>query len=224
MVNSLVKRILYCFYRIENKILGNKLKEDSPGWKKYKNSSIKIPKIKKDPTILGASAYFHDSSACILKNGKIIAAAEEERFTRVKHDNSFPLNSINYCIKEAKQKEIDLIVFFENPKEKLKRIKESFNKSFSDYESYSKFHDSWKNKKTNKAIIKKFREIGLKSKVIFMDHHLSHAASSYLLSPFNESAILTIDGVGEKITTTLGFGKKNKVSIDETIAFPNSLG
>src|SRR3989344_1223826 len=149
--------------------------------------------------ILGISAFFHDSSACIIKDGRIIAAAEEERFTRKKHDLSFPFNSINFCLKRANItiKEVDYIAFYEKPLLKFERVVSQFIETFpKGLWAFYKTMPSWINEKLRvQSIIK--RKLKYKGNIAFVEHHLCHAASSYLVSPFEESAILTIDGVGE---------------------------
>lgn len=193
-------------------------------WLNYHKIAIKLPKIK-NPTVLGFSAYFHDSSACIIKNGKVIAAADEERFSRKKHDANFPTQAIGYCLKEAKANKIDAVAFYENPDEKWKRVKTMLERSRPPKEIYDNIISLWKNFKCKQKIQKKFKEVtGLKNKIIFLDHHLSHAASSYYVSGFNKATVITIDGVGEKNTTTFGYAKDNKVTLKKCIEFPDSIG
>ena len=154
--------------------------------------------------ILGIACFYHDSSACILKDGKIIAAAEEERFTRRKHDTSFPINAINYCLKEAgiDGSQLDYVGFYEKPFLKFERLLhqhiEMFPRSFW---TFYRALPSWINEKLRiPSLVKK--KVKYKKGIIFVEHHMSHAASSYLVSPFDEAAILTVDGVGEWATTT----------------------
>ena len=176
--------------------------------------------------ILGISAFFHDSSACIIKDGRIIAAAEEERFTRKKHDLSFPFNSINFCLKRANItiKEVDYIAFYEKPLLKFERVVSQFIETFpKGLWAFYKTMPSWINEKLRvQSIIK--RKLKYKGNIAFVEHHLCHAASSYLVSPFEESAILTIDGVGEWSTTTIGYAKGNEIKLTKDIKFPHSLG
>lgn len=194
-------------------------------WKKIKPLQFDVNLKKKNPTIMGFSAYFHDSSVCIIKNGKVIAAAEEERFTRKKHDNGFPINAFKFCLKEANVNEVDAVVFFEDPLEKLERINETIIRSNPSQEMIDKIKKVWQEKKMPEKIQQTLhKEIGLKNKIIFLNHHLSHAASSYLMSPFNEASILTIDGVGEKITTTIGYAKDKEIVLNKCIKFPHSIG
>ncbi len=176
--------------------------------------------------ILGIACYYHDASACLLKDGKLIAAAEEERFTRKKHDSSFPINAINYCLKEGDItiNDVDYIGFYEKPLLKFERILsqhlEMFPKSFM---TFFNAIPVWINEKLRvvKSIKKKLK---YKKDILFIEHHLAHAASSYLVSPFKEAAIVTIDGVGEWATTTYGYGKENDIKLIKEIKFPHSLG
>ena len=184
-------------------------------------------------TILGISAFYHDSAASILVDGKIIAAAQEERFTRKKHDSSYPYNAIEFVLKFAKIKlsEVDQIIFFEKPFLKFERLLETYV-AFAPrgFASFSKAMPIWlKDKLFQKK--KLFNE--LKShdsnfndikKIYFSEHHLSHAASAFFPSPFSEAVILTADGVGEWATTTVAIGKGNKLEIKKEIHFPHSLG
>ena len=183
--------------------------------------------------ILGISAFYHDSAACILKDGKIVAAAQEERFTRKKHDPSYPHNAIEFVLKYAniKLSNIDQIVFFEKPFLKFERLLETYvafaPKGFI---SFAKAMPLWiKDKLFQKNLLfnkLKNHDTNYKSdhNIYFSDHHLSHAASAYFPSPFDEAVILTADGVGEWATTTLAIGKKEKLEIIKEIHFPHSLG
>ncbi len=184
--------------------------------------------------ILGLSAFYHDSAACLLKDGKIIAAAQEERFTRIKHDKSFPINSIKYCIDEAKidPSTIDSIVFYEKPFVKFERLLETYLAyAPRGFLSFSKSIPLWiKDKLFQKFdLIKKCKinldnKINWKDRLLFSEHHLSHAASAFFPSPFDRAAILTLDGVGEWTTTSLAVGNNNKLKIIKEIHFPHSLG
>ncbi|MEK6925714.1 MAG: carbamoyltransferase [Nanoarchaeota archaeon] len=176
--------------------------------------------------VLGISCYYHDASAALLKDGLTVAAAEEERFTRKKHDVSFPINSINYCLKSQNidVKDIDYIGFYEKPILKFERVLyqhlECFPKS---YRTFLSKLPSWFNEKLR--IVKTIRkELGYKKDVLFIQHHLAHAASAFLVSPFKEAAILTVDGVGEWTTTSYGFGKENNINLIKEIRFPHSIG
>lgn len=176
--------------------------------------------------ILGISCYYHDSSAALIKDGKVIAAAEEERFTRVKHDNSFPKESITFCLESEKITidDIDYIGFYEKPLMKLERILFSQIEMFPlGLRTFVNAMPSWIHDKTR--IISKIRkELKYKKDIIFIRHHLAHAGSAFLVSPFKHSAILTIDGVGEWETTTIGTGKGKDIRIMESIEFPHSIG
>jgi carbamoyltransferase len=184
--------------------------------------------------ILGISAFYHDSAACILKDGDIVAAAQEERFTRKKHDAGFPKNSIRYCLKEAgiQASEISNVVFYEKPFQKFERLLETYlafaPKGFI---SFSKAMPVWiKDKLFQKsALIGELKsalgkEIFWADKILFSEHHLSHAASAFFPSPFESAAVLTLDGVGEWTTTSLAIGNKNKLKVVKEIHFPHSLG
>ena len=184
-------------------------------------------------SILGISAFYHDSAACILKDGKIIAAAQEERFTRKKHDPSYPQNAINFVLEYANLKlsEVDQIVFFEKPFLKFERLLETYvafaPKGFA---SFNKAMPLWIKEKLfqKNYLYKKLKthDINYKSdeNIFFSDHHLSHAASAFFPSPFEEAIILTADGVGEWATTTVAIGKGNNLDIKKEIHFPHSLG
>jgi carbamoyltransferase len=176
--------------------------------------------------ILGISCFYHDSSASLIKDGKVIAAAQEERFTRNKHDSSFPTNAIQFCLAEAgiTINDIDHIGFYEKPILKFERILfqhlQHFPKSFGTFLSSM---PSWMGKKMRVLRILR-KETGYKGDVLFVQHHMAHAASSFLLSPFDKAAIVTIDGVGEWSTTTIGYGKGTEIHLQKQIRFPHSLG
>ena len=183
--------------------------------------------------ILGISAFYHDSAACLLKNGEIIAAAQEERFTRKKHDPSYPFNAINFVLNFAgiKLSEVNQIVFFEKPFLKFERLLETYvafaPKGFS---SFSKAMPLWIKEKLfqKNFLFKKLKEHDedyiSDDNIYFSDHHLSHAASAFFPSPFEEAIVLTADGVGEWATTTVAIGKNNSLEIKKEIHFPHSLG
>jgi carbamoyltransferase len=184
-------------------------------------------------TILGVSAFYHDSAAAIIVNGEIIAAAQEERFTRKKHDASYPKNAINYVLKEAnfKLNEVDHVIFYEKPFLKFERLLETYiGFSPSGFKSFSMSMPLWLREKLfQKKILfdalkeqdNNFNDI---KKINFSEHHLSHAASAFFSSPYDEAVILTIDGVGEWATTTISLGRNNKINILKEIHFPHSLG
>ena len=184
-------------------------------------------------SILGISAFYHDSAACILKDGEIIAAAQEERFTRKKHDADYPYNAIEFVLNYSKLKlnDVDKIVFFEKPFLKFERILETYV-AFAPkgYVSFAKAMPIWiKEKLFQKNLLfnkLKSHDKNYKSdeNIFFSDHHLSHAASAFFPSPFDEAVILTADGVGEWATTTVAVGKNNNLEIKKEIHFPHSLG
>lgn len=182
----------------------------------------------KEVIILGISAYFHDSAACIIKNGEIIAASSEERFTRMKGDSSFPHHAINFCLNEVKMdiKEIDYIIYYENYMKKFSRIMMQIHLNApKGWLSYVYAMPKWITSKLwLETTIKTELELPKKKQIYFSDHHLSHAASAFYPSPFKEANILTIDGVGEFATTTIGYGKGNKIKIHKEMQYPDSLG
>ncbi len=177
--------------------------------------------------ILGISCYYHDAAAAIIINGKIVAAAEEERFSRKKHDSGFPQEAISFCLESAgiRAKDLDWVVFYEKPFLKFERITLS---SLSTVPlARGLFVDSYQTWFKDKLWVKSHIASNLKvgfNKILFCQHHLSHAASTFYTSPFNKSAILTIDGVGEWTTTAWGVGKDKKIDLMQEIKFPHSLG
>jgi carbamoyltransferase len=189
---------------------------------KFNESEIR----KKLTNILGISAFYHDSAACIVRDGNIVSAAQEERFSRKKHDFSFPNEAIRYCLESAKlsSKDLDLVIFYDKPFLKFERILESYLAyAPSGLPSFIKAIPLWiKQKLWMKDYIK--RELDYEGKVIFAEHHDSHAASAFFPSPFKEAAFLTIDGVGEWATASFGIGKDNEIRILAEIHFPHSLG
>jgi carbamoyltransferase len=184
--------------------------------------------------ILGISCYYHDSAAALIENGEVIAAAQEERFSRKKNDADFPIKSIEYCLHEGQieAKNLDAIVFFEKPFLKFERIIESFiEKAPLGLFSFSKNMPKWIKQKLfmKREILQKFNENypdidWLKTQLLFSKHHLSHAASSFFVSPFEEAAILTIDGVGENATATISKGIGNSIETLKELNYPHSLG
>jgi carbamoyltransferase len=177
--------------------------------------------------ILGISAFYHDSAACLVRDGEIIAAAQEERFTRKKHDFSFPKNAIDFCLKKGgiTAQELDCIAFYDKPFLKFERILETYLAyAPRGIASFLQAMPLWiKQKLWMKDYIQ--TELGdFKGKIVFPEHHESHAASAFFPSPFQEAAFLTMDGVGEWTTTSYGVGKGNKVDILAEIKFPHSLG
>ena len=183
--------------------------------------------------ILGISSYYHDSAACILKNGEIVAAIQEERLTRIKHDAQFPANAIAACLSAAcmKAEEIDKIVFFEKPFLKFERLLETYL-AFAPrgLKSFLKAIPIWLEEKIfqKKLIKEELITLGFTleqvKELCFSDHHLSHAASAFYPSPFFDAVVLTIDGVGEWATTSVYLGKGNVLELKRKIHFPHSLG
>ena len=183
--------------------------------------------------ILGISAFYHDSAAAIIVDGKIIAAAQEERFSRKKHDSSYPFNAVEFVLKEAKLKlsEVNYIAFYEKPFLKFERLLETYV-AFAPkgFKSFSMSMPLWLREKLfQKKVIfnelknhdEKFNDM---DKIYFSEHHFSHAASAFYPSPFNDASILTLDGVGEWATTTMAKGNGNKLEIVKEIHFPHSIG
>ena len=184
--------------------------------------------------ILGISAFYHDSAACLLVDGEIMSAVQEERFTRKKHDSSFPVKSINYCLKENKiiPSDIDYVVFYDKPFLKFERLLETYL-AFAPrgFKSFLTSLPLWlKDKLFQKShIIKTLNTLwgetsNLKYKLLFSEHHLSHAASAFFPSPFKNAAVLTMDGVGEWTTTSLALGNQNNLQVYKEIFFPHSIG
>ncbi len=176
--------------------------------------------------ILGISAFYHDSAACLVKDGEIIAAAQEERFTRKKHDDSFPTQAVAYCLKEANitVKDLTYVGFYDKPFIKLERLLITYL-TYAPFGllSFLKAIPIWLKKKIFlKELIQK--ELEFEGEIIFPEHHESHAASAFFPSPFKEAAVLTIDGVGEWTTTSFGVGKDNHIELQAELKFPHSLG
>ena len=184
--------------------------------------------------ILGISAYYHDSAACLVHNGVVIAAAQEERFTRKKHDSAFPDSAISYCLKEAGilPSQVDYIVFYDKPFLKFERLLETYL-AFAPkgLRSFITSMPVWlKDKLFQKTVIIDAlkdlwgKELKWDKRLLFSEHHLSHAASAFFPSPFESAAVLTMDGVGEWTTTSLAIGQGNKLEVVKEIHFPHSLG
>jgi len=184
--------------------------------------------------IIGISAYYHDSAACLVLGGEIVAAAQEERFTRKKHDSAFPKHAIAYCLSQVglTSKNIDYVVFYDKPFLKFERLLETYL-AFAPrgFKSFVTSLPVWlKDKLFQKTMISKALaadlggDIDWESKLLFSEHHLSHAASAFFPSPFHDAAVLTMDGVGEWTTTSLAIGSGNKLAVHKEIQFPHSLG
>ena len=177
--------------------------------------------------ILGVSCYYHDAAAALLQDGMLVAAAEEERFSRVKHDYGFPRNAIRFCLNQAgiQGQDLDYVVFFEKPFSKFDRILMTALQTYP--QSWKVFRESMISWMVDKLWVGTTlrSELGVsKEQVLFCKHHLSHAASAYLCSPFDDAAILTVDGVGEWATATYGVGRGNDIRLTKQIEFPHSLG
>ena len=184
--------------------------------------------------ILGLSAYYHDSAACLVVDGEIVAAAQEERFTRKKHDSAFPIHAINYCLSEAciTAADLDYVVFYDKPFLKFERLFETYL-AFAPkgFKSFATSLPVWlKDKLFQKTVItdalkENFgKDINWYERLLFSEHHLSHAASAFFPSPFEDAAVLTMDGVGEWTTTSLAVGSGNQLAVHKEIHFPHSLG
>ena len=176
--------------------------------------------------ILGISSYYHDSAAALIKDGQVIAAVEEERFSRVKHDNSFPYQAIEFCLRygNISIENIDVIAYYEKPLLKFERILETFIETFPfALKPFLKAMPEWLDYKIKiEQTIRK--KLGFHGRIYFIPHHFSHASAAFFPSPFNKAAILTIDGVGEYQTTGLYQGEENKIYPLKSIDFPHSLG
>ena len=178
--------------------------------------------------VLGISAFFHDSAAALVHDGRIIAAAQEERFSRIKHDSSFPVHAVQYCLEEAgiTADEVDYIGFYEKPLMKFERLLETYLAFVPrGFDAFREGLPLWLGKKL-RLPREMDKGLGLRKRrsYVFPEHHESHAASAFYPSPFEEAAILTMDGVGEWATATMGFGQGNRISLSHEIRFPHSLG
>lgn len=178
--------------------------------------------------ILGISAFYHDSAAALVVDGEIVAAAQEERFTRKKHDEAFPQHAVDFCLAEAgiTAEDLDYVGFYEKPIRKFERLLETYLAyAPRGYQSFRKAIPLWLKQKLH---LPKQIRAGLhdayRKRIVFTDHHESHAASAFFPSPFDEAAILTLDGVGEWSTTCWGIGRQNRIQLTHEIRFPHSLG
>src|SRR5215813_5018792 len=178
--------------------------------------------------ILGISAFYHDSAAALVRDGEIIAAAQEERFTRKKHDYRFPQNAIDYCLSEAgvSPGQLDFVAFYDKPLIKFERLLETYLAlAPAGFKSFLQAMPLWLRQKLH---LPREMDRGLKhqykGRYVFTDHHESHAASAFFPSPYEEAAILTLDGVGEWATATYGYGRGNKIALTHELRFPHSLG
>ena len=181
--------------------------------------------------VLGISAYYHDSAAALIKDGAIVAAAQEERFSRRKHDPGFPVNAIKWCLESVAAEDVDYVTFYDKPFLKFERLLETYL-AFAPrgFTSFRKAMPVWIGEKLfqKDMLLKELKAIdaklGAAGKLLFAEHHFSHAASAFYPSPFTEAAVLTMDGVGEWATTSAGIGRGNALSIEKEIHFPHSLG
>ena len=176
--------------------------------------------------ILGISCFYHDSAATLLKDGKIVAAAEEERFSRIKHDNAFPFKAVEYCLKSQNItiQDIAYVSFYEKPFLKFERLLFQYLATFPrSWRGFVKALPSWLTEKLRIPQLLK-KKLKYKGEVLFMEHHLAHAASAFLPSPFKKAAVVTSDGVGEWTTTSFGVGEGTNIRLEKEIRFPNSLG
>ena len=172
--------------------------------------------------ILGISAFYHDSAACIVRDGSLIAAAQEERFSRIKHDPSFPVQAVEYCLLESgiSIADVDYVAFYEKPDLKFERILSTYLHYFpKGLKSYLEAAQRWLGHKF--AVEECIREmLNYNGEIVYSEHHMSHAFSAFYPSPFKESAVITIDGVGEWATTSIGYGSPDRVDILKEIRFP----
>src|SRR3972149_2265031 len=176
--------------------------------------------------ILGINAFYHDSAAALITDGRVASAIEEERFTRVKHDNGFPIQAIQFCLasNHLTIRDIDYIAYYEKPLRKFERILETFLETWpSSLVPFLKAIPDWLGEKIKVESIIRTR-VGFRGKIYFIPHHTSHAAAAHFTSPFRKSAILTVDGVGEYQTTGLWRGTDTNLIPLKTLNFPHSLG
>jgi carbamoyltransferase len=183
--------------------------------------------------ILGLSAFYHDSAAALVRDGEIVAAAQEERFSRVRHDSGFPTKAVEYCLAAAgvTLKDVDRIVFYDKPFLKFERLLETYL-AFAPrgFRSFAKAIPVWSREKLfqkdvlRDELSRRMNGLDIESKLMFTEHHQAHAASAFYPSPFRSAAILTMDGVGEWTTTSAGFGEDKHLEIHREIHFPHSLG
>src|SRR6266581_4342013 len=178
--------------------------------------------------ILGISAFYHDSAAALVVDGDLVAAAQEERFTRKKHDPAFPVHAIEYCLKEAGLKDADLnyVAFYDKPLTKFDRLLETYLAYAPEgFRSFRLAMPLWlKDKLHMRRTLRSHLKKAGQTPLVYTDHHESHAASAFFPSPFDSAAILTVDGVGEWSTATLGVGESNKLRLLNQLQFPHSLG
>ncbi|MEK7246315.1 MAG: carbamoyltransferase N-terminal domain-containing protein, partial [Pseudomonadota bacterium] len=183
--------------------------------------------------ILGVSAFYHDSAAALIEDGRIVAAAQEERFTRKKHDSGFPKNAVAFCLAHAglKLADVDFVAFYDKPFLKFERLLETYVAfAPSGFASFRMAVPLWLREKLfqKDLLHKRFAEFDpafdWRNRLLFSEHHLSHAASAFFPSPFEEALVLTMDGVGEWATTSVALGKGNALAVVKELHFPHSLG
>ncbi len=178
--------------------------------------------------ILGISAYYHDSAAALVVDGEIVAAAQEERFTRRKHDHDFPIHAIEYCLDEAgiDPEQLDFVGFYDKPFLKFDRLLETYLAyAPAGFKSFLKSMPQWLKQKLHlPREMRKALNHAYTKRFIFTEHHESHAASAFFPSPFEEAAILTLDGVGEWATASFGTGRGNRIELTHELRFPHSIG
>ena len=183
--------------------------------------------MSKPVNILGISAFYHDSAACLVRDGKIIAAAQEERFTRKKHDPAFPKNAVEYCLREGgiKISDVDFVAFYEKPFLKFDRLLHSYLAyAPSGLKTFLMAIPLWIRERIWMKTLIQEELPGFTGKILFPEHHESHAASAFFPSPYPDAAFLTVDGVGEWTTTSFGAGRGNKIEMLGELHFPHSLG
>lgn len=192
-------------------------------WQPYHTMTFSVPTLD-DPVVLGVSAYFHDSSAALAAGGFVAAAVEEERFTRRKHESGFPRHAIDFCLTKA-DRSPDLVVYYENPDRKFERVENTLARFPHSIEMQTMIRQGWSDQKSKARLQAELAAyVGGQDRVIFLDHHLSHAASAYLTSGADEAVIVTIDGVGETTTTAIGVGAGRDITMLRKIEFPHSIG
>lgn len=180
----------------------------------------------KSTTVLGISCHYHDSAAALIRDGEIVAAAQEERFDRVKYSHVFPINAINFCLQQADMTilDVDCVAFHEKPFLKFSRVLIGHLRSYPfSLPNFMEMMPSWLDERLSFPLTLKDR-LDYRGEVLFLKHHLSHAASTFLVSPFDEAAILTVDGIGEWASTSYGYGKGTDIKVLKELHYPNSLG
>jgi len=178
-------------------------------------------------SVLGISAYYHDSAACLVVDGRIVAAAQEERFTRKKHDAAFPSQAVAYCLKEGglTASQLNYVAFYEKPLVKFERLLETYTSMAPrGWRSYLMAMPTWLGEKLWMSDDIADHLEGFEGSIFFGEHHESHAASAFFPSPFEQAAVVTIDGVGEWATSSIGVGRGNDLEILHELRFPHSLG